>query len=91
MGIKTVTTEICTCDMCGNTCNKDEGNIKIKVNHGDRDVGPAHVVGRIVFNQPYGCDNGIICTQCKIKWLTSYLRSFVPQESTKDVFNETSA
>lgn len=62
----------CTCDICKIDCKKDDGVIKIIVNNGDRDVGPATIDGIIKFNQPYGVSNGIICNQCKMKWLLKY-------------------
>ena len=74
MGIKTKTTEECTCDVCQKPCGKNDGIIQIQVNGGDgRDVGPASIDGKIVFNQPYGCSNGIVCKACKREWLARYV------------------
>lgn len=74
MGIETKNIEIVTCDICQNTCGKDEGKITIQVNSGDgRDVGPATINGEITFTQPYGVSNGLVCRECKSRWLTEYL------------------
>ncbi len=73
MGIVTKTITECTCDLCGSVCKPKEGEIRVNVSGGDRDVGPSQVYGVLVFNQPYGCVNGIICKSCKIKWLRIYL------------------
>ena len=74
MGIKTKTIEECTCDICQKPCGKNEGEIVIHVNGGDgRDIGPATITGKIVFNQPYGCSGGIVCNQCKKEWLALYV------------------
>ena len=68
-----------TCDVCGKECREDDGEIRVKVNNGDgRDVGPATISGRLMFNQPYGCSNGIVCANCKRKWLTKYLAEICP-------------
>jgi len=75
MGIKNKTIEVVTCDICRNTCKKDDCEISIQVNGGDgRDVGPATITGKLTFTQPYGVSNGLICRDCKIKWLTEYLK-----------------
>ncbi len=75
MGIKqTVITE-CYCDICRNKCEPNDGIIKIQVNGGDgRDVGPAYINGALSFYQPYGCSDGIVCHQCKVKFLQRYLK-----------------
>jgi hypothetical protein len=75
MGINTKTIEIITCDICGVNCGKNDSDINIQVNGGDgRDVGPATINAKLVFNQPYGCSNGIVCFDCKIKFLKQYLK-----------------
>ena len=75
MGITTKTITECTCDICGNACGQNDGEISIRVNGGDgRDVGPATIYATLIFNQPYGCSKGIVCRACKIKWLHAYLR-----------------
>ena len=73
MGIVTKTITECTCDICDSVCEPNESEIRVNVNGGDRDVAPAQVYGVLVFNQPYGCVNGIICKSSKIKWLRTYL------------------
>ena len=68
-----------TCDVCGTECHENDGEIRVQVNGGDgRDVGPATILGRLVFDQPYGCSNGIVCANCKRKWLTKYLAEIRP-------------
>lgn len=74
MGIETKTVTTVTCDICGSQCGKDDGEVSIKVNGGDRDVGPATIHGELRFTQPYGVSGGIICRACKLKWLESYVR-----------------
>ena len=73
MGIRTETVTIVTCNICGNQCGKSDGEIRIQVNSGDRDVGPATIDGELRFTQPYGVSNGIICRACKIIWLKKYV------------------
>lgn len=80
MGVKTETVRTVTCDICHKECGERDGDISIQVNSGDgRDVGPAMIFGRLQFDQPYGCQNGIICTECKIKYLSLYVREFQPR------------
>jgi hypothetical protein len=73
MGITTKTITICCCDVCGSECVPEDGEVRVQVNSGDRDVGPAHIRGVLVFDQPYGCTSGIVCRPCKLKWLAVYL------------------
>lgn len=73
VGIETKTVTTVTCDICGNQCGESDGEIRIQVNSGDRDVGPATIDGELRFTQPYGVSNGIICMSCKHKWLQLYL------------------
>jgi len=74
MGVTTRTVTVCTCDVCQRECQPDEGRITIEVNGGDgRDVGPATISGMLTFHQPYGCDKGVVCRACKIKWLRRYV------------------
>ena len=74
MGIREITTKVVSCDICQNSCGENDSDIEIKVNNGDgRDVGAAYITGRIVFHQPYGCSNGIVCNKCKIKYLKKYI------------------
>lgn len=76
MGITTKEIDIATCDICKAECGEADGNITIKVNDGDgRDVGPATINGKLVFNQPYGCQDGIVCRRCKLRFLFRYLES----------------
>lgn len=76
MGVTTRTITTCTCDVCGKECQQGEGVIAIQVNSGDgRDVGPATINGTLTFNQPYGCDKGIVCRSCKLEWLRRYVDS----------------
>ena len=62
-----------TCDICGEGCEENDGDISIKVNSGGRDIGPATIHGTLYFTQPYGVSDGLICERCKVKWLTRYL------------------
>ena len=80
MGIVTKTITECTCDLCGSVCQPKDGEIRVNVSEGYRDVGPSQVYGVLVFNQPYGCVNGIICESCKIKWLRIYLELHSKQQ-----------
>lgn len=74
MGVTTKTVTVCTCDVCGKECQPQEGYVSIEVNGGDgRDVGPATISGMLTFNQPYGCDRGVVCRSCKLEWLRRYL------------------
>lgn len=74
MGIVTKTVTICTCDICGENCSLNEDLVVIKVNNGDgRDVGPAYIEGNLVYKQPYGTQDGIICKSCKLKYLKKYV------------------
>lgn len=74
MSVTVKTVEEATCDMCGQSCGKTDGDIYIQVNGGDgRDVGPAYITGTLRFTQPYGVSSGILCDQCKVTWLTKYL------------------
>jgi hypothetical protein len=76
MGIKTIKTKECTCDICGDACGENDGVISIRVNGGDgRDVGPATINGKLTFTQPYGVSDGIICNTCKKKFLAKYIVS----------------
>jgi hypothetical protein len=76
MGITTKTTKECTCDICQKSCQELDGNITIRVNNGDgRDVGPSTINGKIVFEQPYGVSNGLVCKACKKEFLTRYAAS----------------
>ena len=62
------------CDICGRDCAENDGDINIQVNGGDgRDVGPATIKATLRFNQPYGCSGGIVCVQCKHKYLAEYV------------------
>lgn len=93
MGIQKKTITIVTCDMCQQKCNDHDGEIRIKVNGGDRDVGPATIDGEIRFNEPYGVSGGIICKSCKLNWLEYYvnqLRREFEQSSTGDPFSDAS-
>ncbi len=74
MGIVTKQITSCTCDVCNQSCDKDDGVICVQVNGGDRDVGPANIEGRLTFFQPYGCQKGVVCRACKIKWLKIYIK-----------------
>lgn len=81
MGVITKTVELCTCDMCGAECDRDDGDVVVQVNSGDgRDVGPAFVWATLCFYQPYRCAIGIVCHTCKIKWLKRYME----QEKSHD-------
>jgi len=74
MGITTKTVTECTCDICRKPCDKNDGKIQIMVNSGDgRDVGPAYINGLLFFDAPYQCAAGVVCKECKIKWLALYL------------------
>jgi hypothetical protein len=74
MGVSVKQVVTCTCDVCGSDCKDSEGEISIEVNGGDgRDVGPARLRARLVFDQPYGCVSGIVCKSCKFQWLAAYL------------------
>lgn len=65
-----------TCDICGNECGERDGHISIRVNSGDgRDVGPASIEGKLTFYQPYGAVDGLVCRECKKKWLTRYVET----------------
>jgi len=76
MGVEIVKCEVVTCDICNQLCGKHDGHIKEMVNAGDgRDVGPAYVKATLTFYQPYGCSNGLVCTDCKIKYLESHLKA----------------
>jgi hypothetical protein len=80
MGISTTQITVYTCDLCGSECIKEDGEISIPVNNGDgRDVGPATIDAKLVFNQPYGCHNGVVCGACKFKWLWHYLDKHAPE------------
>ena len=35
MGVIRKTVELCTCDMCGAECDRDDGDIVVQVNRGD--------------------------------------------------------
>lgn len=74
MGIVTKTIKECTCDVCKSPCGENDGNIAIRVNNGDRDVGPAYIYAHMRFDQPYGCQVGIVCFECKKKYLKQYLQ-----------------
>lgn len=74
MGISTKTITKITCDLCGAECGALDGVIEIKVNSGDgRDVGPATLTAAFSLDQPYGVQGGIICEECKFKWLRAYI------------------
>jgi hypothetical protein len=89
MGIEKKTITIVTCDMCHRECGERDGEIRIRVNGGDRDVGPATIDGEIRFTQPYGVSGGIVCKSCKLNWLKHYVdqlcREF-EQSPTADPF-----
>lgn len=70
----------CFCDVCQKPCSQDDSKVSVRVNTGDgRDVGPATINGRLSFYQPYGCADGIVCRECKIRWLKTYIQR---EEST---------
>jgi hypothetical protein len=73
MGVTVKSVVFCTCDVCGVDWDNDDGLIEIEVNGGDRDVGPAKLRARLVFDQPYKCECGVVCKSCKFKWLEIYL------------------
>ena len=76
MGVLTKTSIIVTCDICHEGCNEEDGRIEIQVNGGDgRDVGPATINGYLTFTQPYQVSCGIICKDCKKKYLRKYLET----------------
>lgn len=75
MGVVTKTLVCCTCDICREDCYHGDGVISIKVNNGDgRDVGPAFIRGTLQFDQPYVAYNGVVCLECKKKYLKRYLQ-----------------
>lgn len=74
MGKTTRTVTECTCDICGKECGERDGKIQIPINHGDgRDVGPAVIRGVLNVTQPYGVKVGLVCMECKKKWLSYYV------------------
>jgi hypothetical protein len=74
MGIKTKEITECTCDVCGKVCEVFESEFCVTINSGDgRDVGPSEIFGKVYVNNPYGYSKGIVCKECKIKWLKIYL------------------
>ena len=74
MGISTRTVTEISCDLCGSECSASDGVIDIRVNGGDgRDVGPATLTAAFRLDKPYGVQGGIICGECKLKWLGIYL------------------
>ena len=86
MGVKRSVVFHISCDICGAECggDGDSGVIRHEVNGGDgRDVGPAYVYGEIKFFQPYGCDKGIVCEKCKMKYLAAYLAERSSQPATR--------
>lgn len=75
MGVTIKSVEEVTCDMCGQSCGKTDGDIYIQVNGGDgRGGGRAYISGTLRFSQPYGVSGGILCDRCKVAWLTKYLK-----------------
>lgn len=75
MGISVRTVETVTCDLCHEECKKEDGSIEIQVSSGFRDVGPSMVIGKLQVEIPYGCTKGIICSPCKMKWLSLYVKN----------------
>lgn len=87
MGIKTQTVMTCTCDMCHAECGQWDGEIKIQVDGGDgRDVGPGYIKGSLKVTLPYRVSDGIICHDCKIKWLAAYVAQFNQAPTTTEAF-----
>ena len=75
MGITTKTVQVCTCDICQKECSASEGTIKIKVKRPDRDVGRSYIFVTLQYYSPYVCDNGIVCDECKDKYLQQYVKT----------------
>ena len=75
MAIKEVTTVVCTCDLCGNTCGKNDGFIKVQVHPGDgRDVGPGYAFAEVRVDLPYSSSNGNLCRACTLSALRTHLQ-----------------
>lgn len=75
MGIAVKTVEEVTCDLCGHGCEANDGDIRIQVDGGYRDVGPATITATLRFHQPYGISNGILCKLCSDYWIKIYAES----------------
>lgn len=74
MGVTIKTIEEYTCDVCHKPCEKDDAEIHIITGRGDgRDVGSSAIKGRLTFYAPYQCTNGVVCKECKTKWLKHYV------------------
>ena len=75
MAIETKTVTVCTCDLCKQECDANEGDMSITVNGGFRDVGPTTLDANWKLKIPYGPQKPIACRACIEKLIAAYLRT----------------
>ena len=75
MAIETKTVTVCTCDLCKQECDANEGDMSITVSSGFRDVGPTTLDASWKLRIPYGLQKPIACRSCIEKLMVAYLRT----------------